>query len=59
MTNKTLPVPPENRSDQGPGGNATEPVNQAKERSQERSDKTGRHANIRQNTTNQGYQQDR
>ncbi|MGO4264026.1 hypothetical protein [Lysobacter sp. TAB13] len=59
MTTKTLPVPPENRSDKGPGGNATEPVNQAKERSQEGSDKTGRHANIRQNTTNQGYQQDR
>lgn len=59
MSTKTRPVPPENRSDKGPGGNSAEPVNHPEGRPQERSDKTGRHANIRQNTTNQGYQQDR
>lgn len=59
MSNKTLPVPPANRSDKGPGEDKTRPVEQTTEKPAERSGATGRHANIRQNTTNQGYQQDR
>ncbi len=58
------PVPPAARSDKGPGdssasknrsdvdvrGNRPVPAN---------ADKQGRQGNIKQNTTNQGYQQDR
>jgi hypothetical protein len=60
MTSKSMPVPPANRSDKGPGGDDSKPVNPRTEKApEERSVRTGRHANIRQNTKNQGYQQDR
>lgn len=60
MASKTRPVPPANRSDKGPGGDKAERVDRPNEAvTTEHSERTGRHANIRQNTTNQGYQQDR
>jgi hypothetical protein len=52
------PVPPEQRSNKGPG---SDPNFQIKEEipGRENFDQQGRHGNIKQNTTNQGYQQDR
>jgi len=56
---KTPPVPKENRSpheqDPPPAKNESEPKPKAPENLREQ----GRQGNIRQNTTNQGYQQDR
>jgi hypothetical protein len=52
------PVPPANRSPRGPGADpnvSTEESVPARENYAEQ----GRHGNIKQNTTNQGYQQDR
>lgn len=53
------PVPPANRSPKGPGNkpevNAEDPAPKARENYAEQ----GRHGNIKQNTTHQGYQQDR
>lgn len=60
MTRKTLPIPEENRSQQGPGDNDrlnTEETSAVKE--QKISTQTGRQANIKINTTHQGHQQDR
>ncbi|MCP3410568.1 hypothetical protein [Bradyrhizobium sp. CCGB01] len=52
------PVPAEQRSNKGPGSDpATEPEDKIPER--ENFDTQGRQGNIKQNTTNQGYQQDR
>ena len=60
MTRKTLPIPKENQSPEGPGG--TERLN-AEETSSAKdtktSTRTGRQANIEINTTHQGHQQDR
>ena len=62
MTAKPPPIPPENRSPKGPQGgpdisddtpghgNMNRPSNLAEQ---------DRQGNIKQNTTNQGYQQDR
>ena len=57
------PVPPANRSNKGPGGS---PKNAArtdakadKESSPSNLAEQDRQGNIQQNTTNQGYQQDR
>jgi hypothetical protein len=54
------PVPPENRSDKGPG---SEPKASAQDHVPDRRTRNlheqGRQGNIKQNTTNQGYQQDR
>ena len=57
---KMPPVPPQNRSNKGvesdgPDGSATDPKPGRRENLAEQ----GRQGNIRQNTTNQGYQQDR
>ena len=55
---KLPPVPPENRSNKGPGADpqvATDEKAPARENYKEQ----GRHGNIDQNTHNQGYQQDR
>ncbi len=60
MTRKTLPIPEDNRSQQGPGDNdrlSTEDNSFIKE--QKVSTQTGRQANIKINTTHQGHQQDR
>lgn len=62
MSNKMPPVPPENRSDKGPGsaphvpGRDETPKAGAKLRD---SDQRGQEANTKINTTNQGYTQDR
>jgi hypothetical protein len=55
---KMPPVPPENRSPKGPGA---DPEASSKEREPPRENlqQQGRQGNIRQNTHNQGYQQDR
>ncbi len=58
MSQKPPPVPPENRSAKGPGEEKRPPVDTHKPEA-ERDEQRGRHANIRQNTHNQGYQQDR
>ncbi|MDH0911753.1 hypothetical protein N5C66_21110 [Rhizobium pusense] len=60
MTTKTLPIPEDNRSHQGPGDNdrlGSEDASSVKE--QKISPQTGRQANIKINTTHQGHQQDR
>jgi hypothetical protein len=60
MSKKVLPVPPANRSDQGTGGDRSAQVTEAAEQQRSRKpEQEGRHANIKQNTTHQGYQQDR
>ena len=55
---KMPPVPPEQRSNKGPG---SDPKVEIEENAPKREnfDTQGRHGNIKQNTTNQGYQQDR
>lgn len=62
MSRKMPPVPPDNRSRKGPGSDPKSadaaassqdkhaPINQAEQ---------DRHGNVKQNTTHQGYQQDR
>jgi hypothetical protein len=60
MSSKMPPVPPANRSTQGPGGATEPPVDTASHKSVPQNlEEQGRHGNIKQNTTNQGYQQDR
>jgi hypothetical protein len=59
MTNKPPPVPPANRSDKGTGDDKAAPLDPARGRRDEDPDHQGGQDNIRQNTTNQGYQQDR
>lgn len=57
---RMLPVPPANRSDKGPGGVRAAPVTRQMEEERVRqSEQDARNANIKQNTTHQGYQQDR
>ncbi|WP_182915279.1 hypothetical protein [Rhodopseudomonas palustris] len=55
---KLPPIPPEQRSDKGPG---SDPQVEAKDTvpGRENFDSQGRQGNIKQNTTNKGYQQDR
>jgi len=55
---KLPPVPPEQRSDKGSGSDPTIEVEETIP-GRENFDKQGRQGNIKQNTTNQGYQQDR
>ncbi|WP_407157144.1 hypothetical protein [Bradyrhizobium sp. STM 3557] len=52
------PVPPEQRSDKGPGSDPKIEVDE-KAPARENFDTQGRQGNIKQNTANQGYQQDR
>jgi hypothetical protein len=53
------PVPPGNRP-KGPGAKPETPKDtQPSEKSAQNLKEQGRHGNIRQNTTHQGYQQDR
>ncbi|MDF0496810.1 MULTISPECIES: hypothetical protein [Bradyrhizobium] len=58
MSKKMPPVPEEQRSNKGPG---SDPAVETAEREpgRENFDTQGHHGNIKQNTTNQGYQQDR
>jgi hypothetical protein len=55
---KMPPVPPEQRSDKGPGSDPKIDADEKKP-GRENFDTQGRQGNIKQNTTNQGYQQDR
>jgi hypothetical protein len=63
MTNKPPPVPAANRSPKGPGESKEVPLDTAagkREADRQRNlGEQGRQGNIKQNTTNQGYQQDR
>jgi hypothetical protein len=61
MTSKTPPVPPANRSPKGPGGDSRSDIEAASGpiRDAQPDDRTGRQADIKQNTTHQGHQQDR
>jgi hypothetical protein len=61
MTAKPPPVPPANQSPKGTGDAKTAPV-ETGARPDDRNrnlEEQGRQGNIKQNTTNQGYQQDR
>jgi hypothetical protein len=60
MTNRPPPVPPDNRSSKGPGDAPEVQTDTSKRKPvPENLDEQGRQGNINQNTTNQGYQQDR
>ncbi len=52
---KMPPVPPASRSPKGPGG----APKVKRDTTKEAEDREGDQDNIKQNTTNQGYQQDR
>jgi hypothetical protein len=56
---KMPPVPPANRSPKGPGWAPDVPVDTSKDGVPENLEEQDRQGNIKQNTTNQGYQQDR
>jgi hypothetical protein len=57
---KLPPVPPDNRSPKGPGSAPASATADAKPDKRRRNlAEQGRQGNIKQNTTNQGYQQDR
>jgi hypothetical protein len=57
MNKKLPPVPPDNQSPFADGQAEAQAPQQTGDHT--KSEKRGRHANIKQNTTNQGYQQDR
>jgi hypothetical protein len=62
MTQKPPPVPPANRTPKGPGADPAVSTDTAPDRMADRHrhlGEQGRQGNIKQNTTNQGYQQDR
>ena len=60
MSSKMPPVPPANRSRKGPGdANAPPKDSTPDKQASQNLDQQGRHGNIKQNTTHQGYQQDR
>jgi len=56
---KMPPVPPANRSPKGAGASPQVEADTSKEESYEGVGQTGEQGNIKQNTTNQWYQQDR
>ena len=57
---KPPPVPPQNQSPKGTGDPKTDLVDQQNRKAaQEPGTEKGQQANIKQNTTHQGYQQDR
>ena len=53
------PVPPASRSPKGPGGSPQVEPDTSKDVATDGLGRTGDESNIKQNTTNQGYQQDR
>jgi hypothetical protein len=62
MTNRPPPIPAENLSPKGPQdvqSGAPLDTSMAKEDVTDNADKRGQTGNIKQNTTNQGHQQDR
>ncbi|GGE33460.1 hypothetical protein GCM10007276_08420 [Agaricicola taiwanensis] len=61
MSSKAPPVPPENANQKGPAQpqtTSTDDTQKGQVRTQNLAEQ-GRQGNIKQNTTNQGYQQDR
>jgi hypothetical protein len=56
---KLPPVPPENRSNKGPGADPKVASDETTPPARENLREQGRQGNIHQNTHNQGYQQDR
>jgi hypothetical protein len=60
MTKAPPPIPPANRSDKGPGEDKTKAGSKAADvQGAPNPDQKGQPANTKQNTTHQGYQQDR
>lgn len=62
MSQRLPPVPPANRSTKGPGdpaGGKAQKDEAIPDQRQRNLDEQGRQGNIKQNTTNQGHQQDR
>jgi hypothetical protein len=61
MTSRPPPVPPANRSPKGPGDQTEPPASseEGADQAPENLKEQGRQGNIKQNTTHQGYQQDR
>ena len=61
MSSKMPPVPPENRSPKGTGGDAGQPQGgeHLDNRQKINPDKVGQAGNTKVNTTHQGHQQDR
>jgi hypothetical protein len=61
MTGKIPPVPPENRSSKGTGDAKEIARDQTRHGGKrvQNPEQQGQQGNIKQNTTNQGYQQDR
>jgi hypothetical protein len=59
MAPKLPPVPPDNRSHKGVGDNVHPDTGEAVKGRAKKPDQQGQQANIKQNTTHQGYQQDR
>jgi hypothetical protein len=60
MTAKPPPVPPANQSHKGTGDAKMAPLDTAGHKGPNTNpDQTGQQGNSKQNTTNQGYQQDR
>ena len=60
MSAKPPPVPPANRSPKAPENSPQVPTDTSAHDPRSRNlDQQGRQGNIKQNTTNQGYQQDR
>ncbi|WP_137390556.1 hypothetical protein [Rhodoligotrophos defluvii] len=59
MSSKAPPVPPANRTDKGPRDENARLGQQNGSKVPENPDKQGQTGNVKENTTNQGYQQDR
>lgn len=60
MSKHLPPIPPENQSSKGPGEHKAMDRETAKGDTRQRNlAEEGRQGNIKQNTTHQGYQQDR
>jgi hypothetical protein len=60
MSAKMPPVPPENRSHKGPGSAPEAPKDSSLHNTRpDNLEQQDRQANTKQNTTHQGYQQDR
>lgn len=60
MSKHLPPVPPQNQSNKGPGENRKlDPGSFKSDDRQRNLASQGRQGNIKQNTSNQGYQQDR
>jgi hypothetical protein len=60
MTTRPPPIPPQNRSDKGVNVESPPDTKPDKDNEAARNlHQQGRHGNVKQNTTHQGYQQDR